>query len=215
MERAIYEQDRQIDDAMERFHAKLTNLSESPISLDAQRESELIENVKHAKKLYKECRTNYSDSVIDSHSASSSARSKEALAKQKYDSQAEVFAQEIVAFLEHFRHQLPERLAEFFEAQDKMLTAVANAHAASMSMLGSFKLEKDSQKKRREDYMEQQSPVLQSSFASSLDKNSSYHKAGEEEEEGRKRTDQQQPSNSDWDLIYGIEQVDLRPPAAD
>ncbi|EME27463.1 uncharacterized protein Gasu_49150 [Galdieria sulphuraria] len=202
LERAVYEQDRTVDDAMERFHAKLTHLSESPISLDGQREIELAENVKHAKKLYKECRTNYSDSVIDSHGASSSARSKEALAKQKYDSQAEVFAQEIATFLEHYRGQLPDRLIEFFEAEDKMITAVANAHAASMSMLGSLKMDKksakSSQRKRYEDeneeYVEQQSPS---------------NKNGPQSAESDRKASSSVKKQDNWDLIYGVEEVDL------
>ncbi|GJQ14559.1 hypothetical protein GpartN1_g6350.t1 [Galdieria partita] len=204
LERAIYEQDRMVDDAMEHFHAKLTHLSESPISLDGQREAELADNVKHAKKLYKECRTNYSDSVIDSHGASSSARSKEALAKQKYDSQAEVFAQEIAAFLEHFRSQLPDRLIEFFEAQDKMITAVANAHAASMSMLGSLKLDKKSAKasqRKREEYENEEEYKEQPSPS---------NKIGLQSRENEKKvSSSSDKKQDDWDLIYGVEEVDL------
>eukprot|EP00871_Galdieria_phlegrea_P005211 jgi/Galph1/5691/GphlegSOOS_G4388.1 len=141
LERTVYEQDRLIDDALERFHVKLNEFIENPLVIDLQKEQEVIESVKHAKKLYKECRTTYSDSVIDSHSSSSSARSKETLAKQKYDAQAETFAQEVARFLDLFRKQLSDRMSEFFEAQDKLITAIANAHASSMSMLGCLPLE--------------------------------------------------------------------------
>lgn len=203
VERALYEQDRLVDETLEHFHAKLTNLAESPITVDSQREAELAENVKHSKKLYKECRTNYSDSVIDSHGASSSALSKEAMAKQKYDSQAEVFAQDTVAFLEHFRNQLPDRLIEFFEAQDKMLTAVANAHAASMSMLGNLKLDKKSSKssqKKRQEYENEDKNVEQIS---------SSYKDVPPSGESDKKISSSDTKQDTWDLIYGVEEVNL------